>query len=58
MRSDTDDRVHVKHASTTEAIRDLGCAPADSDEAVRDLVAKTGEPIAVVRANIEEDGRK
>ncbi|TKX87697.1 DUF302 domain-containing protein [Halorubrum sp. SS5] len=53
-----DDRVHVHHVSATKAIRDLGCAPADSDEAVEDLVTKTGELMAVVWANIEEHGQK
>jgi len=52
-----DDRVHVHHTSATKAIRDLGCAPADADGAVEDLVAKTGELMTVVWENIEEHGR-
>ncbi|MFW6317115.1 MAG: DUF302 domain-containing protein [Halorubrum sp.] len=52
-----DDAVHVHHTSATKAIRDLGCAPADADGAVAELVEKTGELMAVVWENIEEHGR-
>ena len=53
-----DDLVHVHHTSATKAIRDLGCAPADADGAVEDLVEKTGELMTVVWENIEEHGRE
>jgi uncharacterized protein (DUF302 family) len=53
-----DDRVHVHHVSATKAIRDLGCAPAESGDAVADLVEKTGELMAVVWENIERHGRE
>jgi uncharacterized protein (DUF302 family) len=53
-----DDLVHVHHTSATKAIRDLGCAPADCDGAVDDLVEKTGELMTVVWENIEEHGRE
>jgi hypothetical protein len=52
-----DDLVHVHHTSATKAIRDLGCAPADADGAVDDLVEKTGDLMTVVWENIEEYGR-
>jgi len=48
-----DDLVHVHHFSTTKAIRDLGCAPADADGAVEDLIDLTGELIDDVWENIE-----
>ncbi len=51
-----DDRVHVHHVSATKAIRDLGCAPADSEGAVEGLVAKTGDLMTTVWENIEEHG--
>ncbi|TKX80781.1 DUF302 domain-containing protein [Halorubrum sp. SD626R] len=53
-----DDLVHVHHTSATKAIRDLGCAPANADGAVEDLVEKTGELMTVVWENIEEHGRE
>ena len=55
-----DDRVHVHHVSATKAIRDLGCASAAGVDgaAVEDLVAKTGELMAVVWENIETHGRE
>ena len=53
-----DERVHVHHVSATKAIRDLGCAPEGSDDAVDDLVEKTGELMTVVWENIEEHGRR
>ena len=53
-----DERVHVHHVSATKAIRDLGCAPEGSDDAVEDLVEKTGELMTVVWENIEEHGRR
>jgi uncharacterized protein (DUF302 family) len=53
-----DDLVHVHHTSATKAIRDLGCAPADADGAVDDLVEKTGELMTAVWENIEEHGRE
>ncbi|WP_290818566.1 DUF302 domain-containing protein [Halovivax sp.] len=48
-----DGDVHVYHASTTKAIRDLGCAPADCEPAVAALVELTGEVMAEVWANVE-----
>lgn len=45
--------VHVYHASTTKAIRDLGCAPGDCEPEVEALVEMTGEVMAEVWANIE-----
>lgn len=51
--TDADDVVHVYHVSTTKAIRDLGCAPADAEGDVDELVAKTGELMEEVWANIE-----
>jgi uncharacterized protein (DUF302 family) len=54
---ESDDRVHVHHVSATKAIRDLGCAPAETDGAVDDLVEKTGALMGVVWENIEEHGR-
>ena len=53
----SDDRVHVHHVSATKAIRDLGCAPAEADPAVEELVEKTGDLMTVVWENIEEHGR-
>jgi len=53
-----DDLVHVHHVSATKAIRDLGCAPGDCDDAVEDLVEKTGELMTVVWENIEEHGQE
>lgn len=49
----TDDRVHVHHISASKAIRDLGLAPTDADEAVEDLVTLTGEYVATVWDNLE-----
>lgn len=43
-----DGYVHVHHLSATKAIRDLGCAPEDADEAVEALVEATAERMATV----------
>ena len=48
-----DGTVHVHHISAAKAIRDLGCAPADSDSAVEQLVEKTGRQMSEVWENIE-----
>ncbi|AGB17253.1 hypothetical protein Halru_2677 [Halovivax ruber XH-70] len=45
--------VHAYHASTTKAIRDLGCAPGDCGPAVEALVEQTGDVMGEVWANIE-----
>ncbi|EMA36302.1 DUF302 domain-containing protein [Halobiforma nitratireducens] len=50
--TEDDDAVHVYHISATKAIRDLGCAPENTDD-VDDLVAKTGELMTDVWENIE-----
>lgn len=47
-----EDYVHVHHFSQTKAIRDLGCAPADSDTEMEELVELTGERMADVWENI------
>ena len=49
-----DGTVHVHHISAAKAIRDLGCAPDDHDEAVDGLVETTGERMATVWENIEQ----
>ncbi|MFC3957583.1 DUF302 domain-containing protein [Halovivax cerinus] len=48
-----DGEVHVYHASTTKAIRDLGCAPGDCGPEIEALVEMTGEVMADVWANVE-----
>lgn len=48
-----DDRVHVYHASTTKAIRDLGCWPDDCEPEVEALVETTGEVMDRVWTNVE-----
>ena len=50
---DGDDHVHVYHASTTKAIRDLGCAPGDCRPEVEALVEMTGEVMDEVWTNIQ-----
>ncbi|WP_247729969.1 DUF302 domain-containing protein [Halovivax limisalsi] len=50
---DDDGEVCVYHASTTKAIRDLGCAPGDCEPQVEALVEMTGEVMTEVWANIE-----
>lgn len=47
-----DDLVHVHHVSATKAIRDLGCAPAGSEDAVAALVEFTGERMTAVWENV------
>lgn len=47
-----DGLVHVHHLSATKAIRDLGCAPDDS-EAVQALVDRTGEYMDEVWQHVE-----
>ncbi len=47
-----DGTVHVHHISATKAIRDLGCAPEDS-EAVEELVELTGERMDEVWEHVE-----
>lgn len=49
-----DEEVHVHHVSAAKAIRDLGCAPDGRDEAVEELVEKTGERMTTVWENIEQ----
>ena len=44
---------HVYHASTTKAIRDLGCAPSECRAEVEALVDMTGEVMNDVWENIE-----
>jgi len=48
-----EERVHVHHFSATKAIRDLGCAPADCQEALEELVRVTGDLMTDVWENIE-----
>lgn len=48
-----EDHVHVHHFSQTKAIRDLGCAPEDSDAELDELVELTGERMADVWENIQ-----
>ena len=48
-----EDCVHVHHFSQTKAIRDLGCAPEDSEADVDDLVELTGERMTDVWENIK-----
>jgi len=48
-----DNLVHVHHFSATKAIRDLGCAPEHSEEALEALVELTGELMDDVWENIE-----
>lgn len=50
---DADGLVHVYHVSATKAIRDLGCAPENSETAVEALVDLTGERMATVWENVE-----
>lgn len=50
---DADGLVHVYHVSATKAIRDLGCAPENSEAAVEALVDLTGERMATVWENVE-----
>lgn len=50
---DPDDCVHVHHVSATKAIRDLGCAPPGSEQAVEQLVEATGERMEHVWKNVE-----
>ena len=50
---DGEGTVHVYHASTTKAIRDLGCAPDDCEPAVEALVELTGEVMTEVWENVE-----
>lgn len=47
------DGVEVYHASTTKAIRDLGCAPRECEPEVEALVEMTGDVMTDVWANIE-----
>lgn len=47
------DDVCVYHASTTKAIRDLGCAPCECQPEVEALVEMTGEVMTDVWDNIE-----
>lgn len=53
-----DDCVHVHHVSATKAMRDLGCAPADCEAEVEALVGKTGDLMAEVWENIEENAEE
>lgn len=53
-----DDAVHVHHVSATKAMRDLGCAPADCEAEVEALVGKTGDLMAEVWENIEENAEE
>jgi uncharacterized protein (DUF302 family) len=48
-----DDRVHVHHVSVAKAIRDLGHAPSDADDAVAALVELSGESMTDVWESIE-----
>ncbi len=48
-----DEHVHVYHASTTKAIRDLGCAPGDCRPEVQALVEMTGDVMEDVWTNIQ-----
>ena len=50
---ESDGVVHVHHVSTTKAIRDLGCAPPGSEDAVAALVERTGEVMTRVWDNID-----
>lgn len=45
--------VHAYHASTTKAIRDLGCAPGECEPEVEALVEMTGDVMEEVWANVE-----
>lgn len=50
---DADGLVHIYHVSATKAIRDLGCAPENSETAVEALVDLTGDRMATVWENVE-----
>lgn len=49
---DADGLVNVYHMSATKAIRDLGCAPEGTENAVEDLVELTGDRMATVWENV------
>lgn len=51
--TEADDYVHVHHLSVTKALRDLGAAPAESSDAVDEMVEMTSERMAVAWEGIE-----
>lgn len=53
-RSD-DDHVHVHHLSTMKAMRDLGGTPEGSEQAMADLITRSGELMRQVWNNIESN---
>lgn len=47
-----DEHVHLYHLSATKAMRDLGCPPPGTADAVEELIALTGEHMTRVWDNV------